>query len=89
MQSLWDRSEAPFQESTHLEPSFAARRSPHYVTCYPLPVWRQILTCEICDEHLEMEDRLSKRAKRASRAKFDRALAEVPDVGPENRDKTS
>lgn len=36
---------------------------------------------------LETEDYLSQRAKRASRAKFVRALSKVPDVEPENRDK--
>ena len=36
---------------------------------------------------LETEDYLSQRAKRASRAKFDRALSKVPDVEPENHDK--
>lgn len=36
---------------------------------------------------LETEDYLSQRAKRGSRAKFDRALSKVPDVEPENRDK--
>ena len=36
---------------------------------------------------LETEDYLSQSARRASRAKFDRALTNVPDVEPENRDK--
>lgn len=36
---------------------------------------------------LETEDYLSQRARRTSRAKFDRALSKVPDVEPENRDK--
>jgi len=36
---------------------------------------------------LETEEYLSQRAKRASRAKCDRALSKVPDVEPENRDK--
>jgi hypothetical protein len=36
---------------------------------------------------LETEDYLSQRAKRSSRAKFDRALSKVPDAEPESRDR--
>lgn len=36
---------------------------------------------------LETEDYLAGRAKRASREKFEKALAEVPDVEPEERDR--
>lgn len=36
---------------------------------------------------LETEEYLAARAKRASRKKFEKALGEVPDVEPEERDR--